>query len=517
MRTCLILLALFLQSLLYAEDIPLIDSAEPIKGWKSNNGAEFPGAKVSLDVDPAVLKDGKPSLRLVADLSGGGNYCDMSREVAAMKLDVESVSFWLKAPGMNGLTMRLIDGSGRCHQIGLKLEPASDDWRLVSFPISRFFEKRGTAEAVQGVSRYESWGGAKGAPDGWSGQLKAFILLAGRPKQSSTIWVADLVASVRAGTTGWTCGFEGATAMPIGWKSQGSAAIVAQDAFKGGNALVLSRAQAERDRDCMVSSANFPVAPGVWEISAALAVDLESPDASYCGSLHFEAIDAAGKVVETTEIATPFGKLPWQAVRKQVRTPFQTASGRLVMRINKTIGTFRIDELAAKPLDTAKRLPAVDRIVLASSALGNLLKPEDPRTYTITVESTRELADAERIVSWTVRDYWGAEVTAAATTTVAADGKNKNRFRYKASVDLAGAPLEIGRYYEMHAQVPLADNDPFRNSSGFAILPIAASKAYGPAKIPFTSRNWDNRIGEYIRLSDRLGFRIIGLWGGADV
>lgn len=514
MRTALLLLALLLQ-VASAADIPLIDSGEPTQGWKSNNGPEFPGAKVELVADPAVLKDGKPSLRLSADLSGGGNYCDMSRDVAAMRLEVESVSFWLKAPGMGNLAMRLIDGGGRCHQIRLALDPPSDDWRLVTFPISRFFEKRGTAEAVQGVAQYESWGGAKGAPDGWSGQLKAFVILAGRPKHASTIWVADLVASVRAGTTGWACGFEGA-ALPHGWKSQGKSTVVAQEAFKGSNALVLERGAAEREKDCVVTSAAFPVAPGLWEISAALAVALESPDASYCGSLHFEALDAAGKVIETSEIATPYGTLPWQAVRKQVRTSFQTAGGRLVMRINKTIGSFRIDELAAKPLDTAKLVPAVDRIVLKSAALGNLLKPEDARTWTVTVEATRELKDAERALSWTVRDYWGAEQAAATTVTLAADGKNKNRFRYQGGVDLAGLTLETGRYYELHAQVPLSDNEPFRNSSGFAILPLAASKAFAPAKIPFTSRNWDNRIGEYIRLSDRLGFRIIGLWGKAE-
>jgi hypothetical protein len=116
-----------------------------------------------------------------------------------------------------------------------------------------------------------------------------------------------------------------------------------------------------------------------------------------------------------------------------------------------------------------------------------------------------------------VRDYWGAEQAAPATVAVTADGKNKNRFRYRATVDLAGLPLEIGRYYEVHAQVPLSDNEPYRNSAGFAIVPIAPAKAFAPEKIPFTSRDWDNRLPDYIRLSDRLGFRIIGLWGGADV
>lgn len=520
MRNFILLAAFLLSTIvtsLLADDIPLIDSAEPVKGWKFGNGQEFPGAKGAVTSDPDVKKDGKSSLRLVADLSGGGNYCDMSRDVSAMKLEVESVSFWLKAPGMDKVTMRLIDGSGRCHQLGLKLDPPSDDWRLVSFPIARFFEKRGTAEAVQGISKYESWGGAKGHPDGWSGQLKAFILLAGRPKQLSTIWVADLVASVRAGTTGWRCDFEGGSTLPQGWKSEGKVTVAGQDAFKGNNALILERIAAEREKPCSVTSVKFPVAPGVWEISAALSVELESPDASYCGSLHFEAIDASDKVIETTEIVTPYGQKPWQAVRKQLRTPYQTTAGRLVARINKTVGRYRIDELAAEPVNTARKLPAVNRIVLASTALGNLLKPDDPRTYSISVESTRQLTDSERVVTWSVRDYWGAEQAVPATVTVNASGKNQNRFRYDASVDLAGLPLEVGRYYEFHAQVPLSDNEPFRNSSGFAIVPVAASRAFAPAKIPFTARNWDNRISEYIRLSDRLGFRIIGLWGRADV
>ncbi|MEI6165818.1 MAG: hypothetical protein WCS52_01345 [bacterium] len=497
---------------LQAEDIPLIDSTNPAKGWGANNGAEFPGAKVSLVADPAVNKDGKPSLRLTADLTGGGMYCDMSRNVKAMKLEVESVSFWLKAPGLGGLTLRLGDGGGRCHQIKLKLDPVSDDWRLVSFPIARFFEKRGTAEAVQGVAQYQSWGGLKGKPDGWNGQLQSVSILTGQKKQTTTIWVAGLVATVRSGTTDWSCGFEDSNVLPAGWKSEGTVKV-AKDAFKGANSLALERVKAERENPCSATTAIFPVVPGVWEISAAMSVDLESPDASYCGSLHFEAIDASGKVIETMEIATPYGQKPWQVVKKQVRTPLQTTAGRLVARINKTVGTFRLDDLAVKPLDTTKKLPAVDRIVLATAALGNLFKPEDRRAYTISVESTRALSEAEQVVTWSVRDYWGGEQAAPGTVTVKANGKNKTRFRYEASVDLAAVPLEMGRYYEFHAQVPLSDNEPFKNSSGFATLPIAATKSFPPAKIPFNSRNWDGRIGEYIRLADRLGVRWIGLWG----
>ena len=501
---------------LEGEEVPLIDPAAPASEWKFDNGQEFPGAKGSLTVDPAVVRDGKPSLRLVSDLSAGGNYVQMSREVGHLKLEVESVSFWLKAPKVEHLTMRLIDGGDRCHQISLGFDKASDDWRLVSFPIQRFFEKRGTAEAVQGIAKYESWGGAKNRPDGWQGTLRGFVILAGRPKENISLWVSGLVASVRAGTTAWSGDFEQATALPPRWRSEGTVSIATKDAFQGANALVLTRAQDKRDQPCTVTSAAFPVAPGVWEVGGAVAVDLESPDASYCGALRFEALDAAGGVVESYELATAYGQKPWQAVKKQVRTPYRTTAGRFTIRMEKTIGTVRIDALSAKPIDTSRKLPAVERIVLQSSAQGNLLLPEASRVWKLTVETTRKLSDAERVVSWNVRDYWGAEQTATATVTVNEDGKNQNRTRYAATIDLAGSPLEVGRYYELHAQVPLTDNEPFRNSSGFAIVPKAAAKDFTPAQIPFTSRDWDNRIPAYIELSDRLGFRIIGLWAHVE-
>ncbi len=516
MRHLLFIAIFFCATALNADEVPLIDPADPAKDWKFDNGQEFPGAKGSLVLDPLAVKDGKPSLRLTADLSGGGNYVQMSRNVEAHKLEAESVSFWIKAPKLEHLTMRLIDGGDRCHQINLGFDKPSDDWRLVSFPIQRFFEKRGTAEAVQGVSKYESWGGAKNRPDGWQGVLRSFVILTGRPKENISIWVAGLVASVRAGTTAWSADFEQASALPPGWRSEGAVSIATKDAFQGANALVLTRASDKRDQPCSVISASFAVAPGVWELSGAVAVDLESPDASYCGALRFEALDAGGAVVESYELATAYGQKPWQAVKKQVRTPFRTAAGRFTIKMEKTIGTVRVDALTAKPIDTSRKLPAVDRIVLQSAASGNLLLIEDSRVWKLTVETTRKLSDAERALSWTVRDYWGAEQTAATTVTVNEDGKNQNRVRYTATVDLAGASLEVGRYYELHAQVPLADNEPFKNSAGFAIVPKAATKDFTPAQIPFTSRDWDNRIPAYIELSDRLGFRIIGLWAHVE-
>src|SRR5262249_55769356 len=160
---------------------------------------------------------------------------------SSLHCELSTLTFWLRAPGMKRLTMRLIDGTSQCHQIDLHLDPVSDDWRLVTFPVDRFFSTRGTAEALKSVARYENWGGAK---DGkWHGILKAMHLLVGKIENESkitTIWISGVTASIRA--SAFNCDFEGATALPAGWTAQGSASIDGKDAFQGTNALQLNRA-----------------------------------------------------------------------------------------------------------------------------------------------------------------------------------------------------------------------------------------------------------------------------------
>ncbi len=507
-------LALMTGAHLSAEDISLVDQADPAKGWSFGNGPEFPGAKGSLDPDASTTHAGHPALHLVADLSGGGNYVQMGRDVRALNLSLDTLSFWIKAPGLTGMAMRLNDGTGQCHQISLSFDPPSDDWRLVTFPVDRFFASRGTAEAVKGIAKYENWGGAN---DGkWHGNLTSMTLVVGNHGKKAEVWVADLVASTRAGTSGWTCDFEGATTLPAGWDHEGNVTIGTAGAFQGANALVLTRSAADREKPSSARSANFPVAPGTWAASCAVAVDLESPDASFSGTVVLEMLDAGGAVVDTKIVADTFGKHPWEKKTVDVTVPHNAAQARVVCRMNKTIGTFQVDALAMTPIDTGHKESAVNRIVFAGAEEGNIFTPGKPLTFTIDVESTRPLSDSERVLTWTVTDYWGAEQAPAATVTVTENGKHKDRIRYSATIDLAALPLEIGRYYEIRGQVSLSDNDPFKNWSSFVILPPPATKAYKPEQIPFTARDWDNRIPAYLELSDRLGIRISGLWGGWD-
>ena len=95
-------------------------------------------------------------------------------------------------PGYASLTIRLNDASGQTHQFNLKLEAASD-WQHLVFPLERFFDRRGKADAVDTVSKYESWGGDK---DGrWHGPAKAIYILLGNPDPKNkirTLWIRDI-------------------------------------------------------------------------------------------------------------------------------------------------------------------------------------------------------------------------------------------------------------------------------------------------------------------------------------
>ncbi len=146
--------------------------------------------------------------------------------------------------------------------------------------------------------------------------------------------------------------------------------------------------------------------------------------------------------------------------------------------------------------------------------MGNLLYPEDKRTVKLSVVATKPLDEKQKVVSCVVRDYWGAEQGPPAKVALGPPRREGKNYVYDAEIDLGGAALETGRYYELHADIPREGDEPFHNYTSLAILPPAATKKYKPAEIPFTSRSWDNRIGECFYLTDRLGVRICGIWGG---
>ncbi|MBN2714025.1 MAG: hypothetical protein JXR97_16520, partial [Planctomycetes bacterium] len=114
--------------------------------------------------------------------------------------DIESLSFWLKAPkGKNHITMRLIDGTSQCHQINYRINP-DGNWQQINFPVMQYFEKAGTSSSVEAVIRYEGWGGAK---DGkWHNPVKSLYLLCGKndfgEAKKGSLWISGVKMRVAA-------------------------------------------------------------------------------------------------------------------------------------------------------------------------------------------------------------------------------------------------------------------------------------------------------------------------------
>ena len=135
----------------------------------------------------------------------------------------------------------------------------------------------------------------------------------------------------------------------------------------------------------------------------------------------------------------------------------------------------------------------------------------------VTVEANRPLDSSGLVLTYSVRDYWGAEQMAPATVALAqAPAPVNGHIAYSASIDLGSAPLDVGRYYEVVAEVPQGHGETYHDHTTLAILPEAPANSFKPLDIPFTSRDWDDRIPEYITLSHRLGIRVACLWSGCS-
>lgn len=496
--------------------IPLSETADGTHEWKFTNGPEFKGAKGSLAVVADEPTAGATSLKLSGDFTGGGAYVAMNRRMP--ELDASDVTaFRMKLKGnAASVSIQLVDSAGQTHQRkGLKLA-ADDAWH--DFAI-----------APQEIAGGEHWGGPN---DGkWHGPPRTVQLALTKgsdPKNSKPeLLIADVraeaVVPVFRSAAAATFNFDAASDVLDDWTIVGDVKLDGAS----GRALKLARTLDEVERPCSATSPKFAMSPGRWEIGAATKCDLRSPDSSYHGVVALECLDATGKVVERMTIAEQFGRVDRQAATKLIEAPPTTVAGRFVSQLNKTYGVFWIDDLTATKLAPAPwQDDRITRMMFATSELGNLLYPESSRKVTVRVEATKPLADAQKSLSYEVRDYWGARQTKPATVSlVRSDEKPKDNakdqgFVYTAEFDLADVPLAVGRYYEIHASVPpagagtLGNAEPFRNFTSLAILPEAENKKYKPDEVPFTARNWDNRIREYIQLTDRLGVRICGLWGG---
>lgn len=483
--------------------LPLSEIADGTHDWTFTNGAEFKGATGSLAVAHDEAPPNVPCLKLAGNFTAGGAYVAMFRRFDEVEMqDVDAFRLRVKTSNAATVSLQLVDGSGQTHQRkGVKL-PADGAWH--DFAIV-------PAEIAGG----EHWGGAN---DGaWHGPPKLLQIALTKSSDAAGLQPALLVADVRAEarlpvfrqSTAARFDFQSPDALQ-NWETEGRVAIVGESTTA--QRLQLSRTLEEIDRPCAAVGPTFELTPGRYEIGLSTECDLHSPDNSYRATVELECYDPAGKNLERIVVLEQFGKLPRRVSTKVVELPTATTAGRFVVRLDKTYGRFEVDDLTVTRLAPAPRKDdRVQRLLFATSRLGNLWYPDDPRTVSVRVEAKKPLAGS--LLTFEVRDYWGARQAPPATVALVRDSASKG-IVYTAELGLNSIALAVGRYYELHASIPLGEAEPFRNFTSFAILPEAENRKYKPEDVPFTARNWDNRITEYIRLTDRLGVRICGLWGG---
>ena len=274
-------------------------------------------------------------------------------------------------------------------------------------------------------------------------------------------------------------------------------------AFKGERSLVLSRTLEEVRRALFGHQSGVRRRAGPVGDQPATKSDLHSPDNSYNGVVHLECLDARARSSSASPSPTCSASATGKPSTKRVELPKGVATARFHVQLNKTYGTFWLDELSAvvSRAGAAQGRPHRARALLHGAA-------RQPAVSRRPAQRERHRRGAQAAARQPAHDLAASCAITGAPSRCGPPPRRSDRrrkrataFTYEATIDLGDVPLEIGRYYELHAAIPQEGDEPFRNYTSLAILPEAETKRFKPEEVPFTSRNWDNRITEYIQLT----------------
>jgi len=474
--------------------------------WGFNLGQEFAGAKGGLDLVRNQPQAGENSMRLHADFTGGGAYVGVRKSFSELDVKaMKSIHLKMRSDTTKTYGLRLVDGTGQCHQLkGIPFN-ADGNWHDVAIVPT---DMAGT----------EHWGGANDGKWHDSVQLIELMLnISSDERKKPDLYItdvrADVVVEAKIKAAAFTEGFE--SEQPLtGWQTIGTVRIGDSGRKDRGKALLLERTLAKLQTETGATSRAFDVAPGTWQVQYEWKAKLHSPDNSYHGSVALETFDRAGALLETISVGIGYGQKDWQVSSKPVVLPAGASKARIRIQLEKTYGSFWLDELSASPLSIGPVERRIERILLATDAVGNLFLPGDKIAFRATVETSKPLPTEQQTVRYSVRDYWGAEQFTPGEVTLQTAPRKENRFIYSTEINLPSDRLAVGKYYELHVEIPQETGEPVREYSGLAVLPPAVTSKYEPEQIPFTIRNWDSRIGVYFDLADRIGLRLMGVWGG---
>ena len=115
----------------------LIDDFESGKsGFAYIGGWEFPGATGSYAIDSTTGHDSKASAKFTADFTGGGAYIGGWRDLANVSnRNFKEIRFWVKAPTLTGIGIRLADATGQTHQRNIPVTPSAEWQEVILKPV----------------------------------------------------------------------------------------------------------------------------------------------------------------------------------------------------------------------------------------------------------------------------------------------------------------------------------------------------------------------------------------------
>ena len=127
----------------------------------------------------------------------------------------------------------------------------------------------------------------------WHGPATGIYLLLGRSGDNKvqTLWLDEIAITPPASLdkpASFQADFDRDPPLGGTWAALGNVAIDNKTASKGRGSVVLERSLAAANRPCSVTSPDFAVVPGIWEIGLATRSDLQSPDNSYSGVVVLE-------------------------------------------------------------------------------------------------------------------------------------------------------------------------------------------------------------------------------------
>ncbi len=465
-------------------------------GWGAGGGIEV------------VQDEGENAVKLSGDFSVKGKW------VAATKTyhldsgtEVQEIRVQVKSENTQTATIRLMDGSGQTHQRrGVKL-PATGKWETLIIDPKR-------------MAGSEHWDGAN---DGvWHAPLQSISinLTTGSVKGSKTPELLlrgsslTLLGGASQVSGAYTEDFEAASTLPEGWDAKGKIQVSAEEAYKGKNSLKLEREEADAlTEETIVTGASFPAQPGKWTFSGVGKCDLYSPDMSFTIYAKAEWLGAGDSVIRADEITIFTKKENWRAFSNTLQAPAGTVAARFNFKMHKTHGTFYVDNLKAE--FSQQEDDNISRVELSSDVLANLFYPGDAVKLKSEIFALETLPESEQHLTVSIRDYWGAEQAETFIVPLKLARSESGYIVYSADLDISGTTgvdFQVGRYYEVHTSLERVGKEAYREMTTFAILPEAITKQYPAKDVHFTARNWDNRVMEYIDISERIGLRQVGIY-----